>query len=1686
MTAQPTLNQTVGVQLNWTNPAPVTGAAATGIEVLRSTNGGSFAKITTVSASATSYSDPGPLATGKTYTYELIALNQVGTSAPSGKATVDLTHVPPVLTITSVTASAISLSWTAVANNQYVVQQSTDGVNFTTIATMPASQTTYTVTGLAPGTYAFQIDASSVNPTSNAVSNTAGTTVGAVINPDGGFDNTTALTANGSTEFGENVARITDDDDQTGSVFSNNRITIRSFTTSFQIRFHEGTQPNYADGIAFVIQANRPTALGLGAGALGYQTIGSSIAIKLDTFENPGDPSDSSTGLFEQGAAPTSGIDTTSNNGPLIDSQAPKLVTLSYDGTTLTETITNTLDPTQVFTTSYKVNIAAVIGSDTAYVGFTGATGDGDYWELQDVTSWTFTSTAPLPGAPSQLKVVKSTSSEIDLSWTSNSYNETGFAIYRSIAGGSFSQIGTATGTTYQDTSVGAGPYRYRVAAYNTSGNSPNSNTVIVTATPTITWNSPASITFGTALGSAQLDASASVAGTYVYTPAAGTVLHAGNNQTLSVVFTPTDTTDYTAATATTTISVSQATPTITWNGPASITFGTVLGSAQLDASASVPGTFAYTPAAGTVLDAGDNQTLSVLFTPTDTTDYAAATATTTISVSQATPTIAWNSPASITFGTALGSAQLDASASVAGTYVYTPAAGTVLHAGNNQTLSVVFTPTDTTDYTAATATTTISVSQATPTITWNGPASITFGTVLGSAQLDASASVPGTFAYTPAAGTVLDAGDNQTLSVLFTPTDTTDYTAASVTTTISVSQATPTITWNGPASITFGTALGSAQLDASTSVAGTFTYTPAAGTVLGAGDNQTLSVLFTPTDTTDYTAATATTTISVSQATPTITWNSPASITFGTALGSAQLDASASVAGTYVYTPAAGAVLDAGNNQTLSVLFTPTDTTDYTTASVTTTISVSQATPTITWNSLASITFGTALGSAQLDASASVPGTFAYTPAAGTVLDAGDNQTLSVLFTPTDTTDYAAATATTTISVSQATPTITWNSPASITFGTALGSAQLDASASVAGTYVYTPAAGTVLDAGNNQTLSVVFTPTDTTDYAAATATTTISVSQATPTITWTSPASITFGTALGSAQLDASASVAGTYVYTPAAGTVLDAGNDQTLSVVFTPTDTTDYTTATVTTTISVSQATPTITWASPASITFGTALGSAQLDASASVAGTFAYTPAAGAVLDAGNNQTLSVVFTPTDTTDYTTATVTTTISVSQATPTINWNSPASITFGTPLGSAQLDASASVAGTYVYTPAAGTVLHAGDNQTLSVVFTPTDETGHTTVSVTTTISVSQATPTITWTGPVSITYGTALGSAQLDASASAAGTFAYTPAAGTVLHAGDNQTLSVVFAPTDTTDYATTSATVLIDVAPAPLTIQVSNQTITYGGSMATPTVGYIGLVNSDAPAIFRAAGNSPPSFNSVLPNLHVGNYSLTASGASDNDYTIAYVPGTLSINPAPLTIAANNATMFSGQAVPALTASYSGFQNGDTPASLDSLPTLSTSATSASSPGSYAITVAGATSNDYTISFVNGSLTVDPALVTLQSVSLKNQRVSKHTTIRVIVIQFSGGLNGSDAAVLRNYTLGTVPTGKHHKSRNVTLSHASYDAVQNTVTLRTSKNLVLTVPLQVTIKSPGLVDTLGRPLAGNLVLTLRKRS
>jgi probable HAF family extracellular repeat protein len=167
-------------------------------------------------------------------------------------------------------------------------------------------------------------------------------------------------------------------------------------------------------------------------------------------------------------------------------------------------------------------------------------------------------------------------------------------------------------------------------ANYLAAGDVPQSFT-IAKGSSVVTWGAPASITYGTALGAAQLNATATVPGAFVYSPAAGDVLGAGNH-TLTVTFTATDA-NFTGSSASVQLHVNQAAPAITWSKPADITFGTPLGAAQLAAAADVPGSFSYTPSAGTVLPVGAGQTLSAAFTPADTANYTTATASVLVNV---------------------------------------------------------------------------------------------------------------------------------------------------------------------------------------------------------------------------------------------------------------------------------------------------------------------------------------------------------------------------------------------------------------------------------------------------------------------------------------------------------------------------------------------------------------------------------------------------------------------------------------------------------------------------------------------------------------------------------------------------------------------------------------------------------------------------------------------------------------------------------------------------------------------------------------------------------------------------------------------------------------------------------------------------------------------------------------------
>ena len=159
--------------------------------------------------------------------------------------------------------------------------------------------------------------------------------------------------------------------------------------------------------------------------------------------------------------------------------------------------------------------------------------------------------------------------------------------------------------------------------------------------------------------------------------------------------------------------------------------------------------------------------------------------------------------------------------------------------------------------------------------------------------------------------------------------------------------------------------------------------------------------------------------------------------------------------------------------------------------------------------------------------------------------------------------------------------------------------------------------------------------------------------VTQATPSITTLPTATaITYGQTLASSMLTGgSGSVPGTFAWTtpttvPGAGTPSE-------NVTFTASDTNNYNTASGSVSLTVNQATPIITWANPADITYGTALDGTQLNACASVPGAFTYNPTNGTVLNAGTNQVLTASFTPSDTNNYNNASATVYINVNQAT-------------------------------------------------------------------------------------------------------------------------------------------------------------------------------------------------------------------------------------------------------------------------------------------------------------------------------------------------------------------------------------------------------------------------------------------------
>lgn len=163
----------------------------------------------------------------------------------------------------------------------------------------------------------------------------------------------------------------------------------------------------------------------------------------------------------------------------------------------------------------------------------------------------------------------------------------------------------------------------------------------------------------------------------------------------------------------------------------------------------------------------------------------------------------------------------------------------------------------------------------------------------------------------------------------------------------------------------------------------------------------------------------------------------------------------------------------------------------------------------------------------------------------------------------------------------------------------------------------------------------------------------------------------------------------------------------------------------------------------------------------------------------------------------------------------------------------------------------------------------------------------------------------------------------------------------------------------------VAPATLTITADAQSKVYGQTDPTLTYTVSGLQLGDTATAVLSGGLARAAGETVAG----GPYAITQGTlTAGSNYTIRFVGSTLTITPAPLTVTADDQSVVFGAALPGLTAHFSGFVNGDSVASLTTPPVLATTATAGSPAGSYAISVSGASSSDYAITFVNGTLSI----------------------------------------------------------------------------------------------------------------------
>ena len=463
---------------------------------------------------------------------------------------------------------------------------------------------------------------------------------------------------------------------QAGSVFLPVKMNITAFTSSFTFQF-TGTPGQMADGLTFTIQGNSPTALGGNGGLEGYYGIGNSIAVKFDAYHNS---PIGQTGLFTDGANP--GLSGTNISGGLsLNSGDIMQVNMTCDGTTLSWTITDTANPSLTFSSSVVVNIPSLVGGNTAYVGFTAATGGLNM--AVDVQTWNFiqTSMAPSSGLTkigTGTLTLTSTNSPSTMGSTAVDGGTLlvngsigNVAVSSAVLGGT-GTVGTITTTgngtvspgvvigslTAGATNLSGGNLLVQISGYGIPGTTYDclnlgSNTLTLGGSSTLTLDLAGLNSLGTAVGIVSY-------GSETRTFATVTTIDNPYGLIPTVVYGSTGINVSFTSPTTTTVTPSVSSPVYGQNVSFTATVtsgatGTATGTVTFEdgitsiGTASLSGNVAIISTSTLTIG---NHSIVVVYSG-DSNWLASTSSVLTLTVNQATPTITWNTPAGITYGTA-------------------------------------------------------------------------------------------------------------------------------------------------------------------------------------------------------------------------------------------------------------------------------------------------------------------------------------------------------------------------------------------------------------------------------------------------------------------------------------------------------------------------------------------------------------------------------------------------------------------------------------------------------------------------------------------------------------------------------------------------------------------------------------------------------------------------------------------------------------------------------------------------------------------------------------------------------------------------------------------------------------------------------------------------------------------------